>query len=138
MIDDDRLLRYATAIATEELDYLFGEMGGHQLPSDDHPRWTAWKRTATVVIQLADTEHPPPPGSTVKKLPEHILRLIVPRPYLSTACQTAGALRTAQVRHPEHLHELQMWEARMHEECRLNNKFTDKPCSCPCNHPKKP
>lgn len=79
---------------------------------------------------------PPPPGSTEEKLPAHILAMIVPRPYISTACETGHALASAVVRWPEHEQELRSWEKRMHERCRLNNKFTDKPCSCSCGHPR--
>lgn len=74
---------------------------------------------------------PPPPGSTRKQLPAEILALIVPRPYVSTACETAQALESAMVRHPDHEVELSMWRVRMHQECRLNNKFTGKLCACP-------
>lgn len=129
---DERLLRYATAIAREEMNHLFGS--AYQLPPGTHPRWTRWKQTAAVVIQLADREHPPPPGSTMKKLPAHILALIVLRPYVSTACETAQALESAMIRHPDFIDELRMYRDLMHDYCRLNQKFTDVECRCPHQH----
>lgn len=133
MSNDERLMRYARAIARDELDYLFGSE--YQLPPVTHPRWTRWKQTATVVMKLADREHPPPPGSTMRKLPAHILALIVLRPYVSTACEMAQALESAMVRHPDFVDELRMYRDLMHDYCRLNNKFSDVPCACP--HPHK-
>jgi len=84
---------------------------------------------------LGDTGYtPPPPGSTEKQLPDHILELIVRRYYLSTACETAEALERAIVRYRDHEAELMMWRDRMHAECRLNNKFTGVLCDCECHH----
>jgi hypothetical protein len=77
---------------------------------------------------------PPPPGSTAKKLPDHILALIVPRPYISTACDTAESVEQAMVRYPEYAKELGLFRNWLHqEECRLNHKFTDVPCRCVCH-----
>lgn len=131
MTDDQRLMRYATAIARDELDYLCGPE--YPLPGEGHPYWTRWKETAAVVIKLADTEHPPPPGSTAEQIPEHLLALIVRRPYVSTACETGRALQSAMIRHPEYHAELDLWLNRMHDRCRLNNKFTGVLCGCGCH-----
>lgn len=131
MIDEERLMRYAKAIGRSDLDYILPDYPDHPLPDADHGIWESWKRTAAVVIELADTEYPPPPGSTEEKLPEHLLALIVLRPYISTACQMADSLEWAIIRYPEHRTELELWRDRMHERCRLNNKFSDVPCGCP-------
>lgn len=129
-MNDERLMRYATAIGRSEFDMLFGP--AYPLPGEDNELWwKVWKSTAAVVIQLADREHPPPPGSTRKKLPPHILALIVLRPYVSTACEMARALDSATVRHPDDAEELRLWRDIMYGECRLNNKFSDVPCSSP-------
>lgn len=130
MQDDARLMRYATAIARDDLDYLIGSE--YPLPAADHDFWRSWKRTAAVVLKLADQDQPPPPpGDTREQMPEHILALIVRRPYISTACETARALSTALVRHPEYKTELELWQKHMHARCRLNNKFTGVLCTCP-------
>lgn len=129
MTDDQRLMRYARIIGRCEFDDLFGP--DYPLPDVGHELWKTWKRTATVVIKVADQEHPPPPGSTEEQLPAHILLLTVPRPYLSTACETAHALESAMVRHSENHPELELWRDRMHSRCRLNNKFTGLLCACP-------
>lgn len=129
---EERLMRYATAIGRCDLDYILGpDHPDHPLPDSNHSIWENWKRTAGVVIRLADNEHPPPPGSTEERLPEHILGLVVLRSYLSTACQMAHALQSAITRHPEHKTELELWRDRMHSRCRLNNKFSDVSCACP-------
>lgn len=133
MSSDERLMRYATAIARDDVDHLLGP--GYPLPDVGHEYWRRWKQTAAVVIKVADRERPPPPGSTVKQLPDHILALIVPRPYTSTACETARALTSAKVRHPDFAEELQMWSDIKHGQCRLNNKHSGVLCSCPCAHP---
>lgn len=131
-ISEERLMRYARAIARDELDYLCG--AEYPLPPVSHPYWARWKETAAVVIKVADREHPPPPGSTMRKLPAHILALIVLRPYVSTACEMAQALESAMVRHPDFVDELRMYRDLMHDYCRLNNKFSDVPCACPHPH----
>lgn len=130
-VDEDRLMRYARAFARKDLDYTIGPQ--YPLPSEDHEFWRIWRRTAYLAIQIADAEHPPPPGSTLKKLPDDILALIVKVPYVSTACQTARALQGATVRHPDRVEELARWRDIKHGECRLNNKHTDKQCSCGCH-----
>jgi hypothetical protein len=133
MISEQRLMRYATAIAHDDFNYVFGDDHKYPLPDASHPNWVGWKRTAEVVIKIADTEHPPPPGSTEEQLPDHILGMIVPRPYFSTACETARALQSAAVRHPDHVDELSSWKKKMHDRCRLNNKFTGVLCACNCH-----
>lgn len=135
MISEERLTKYATAIARDELDYLCGPE--YPLPEADHPYWERWRETAAVVIRIADREHPPPPGSTRKRLPDHILALIVMRSYLSTACEMAAALQSAITRHPEYKTELELWRDVMHAECRENNKFSDVPCAC-VHHQEQP
>lgn len=126
---DERLMRYATAIARDELDYLLGPE--HPLPTADHECWRRWRQTAAVAIRVADREHPPPPGSTVEQLPDDILALIVLRPYVSTACEMARALASAAIRHPDRAGDLRMWRNRMYEYCRQNNKFSGVLCSSP-------
>lgn len=129
MITDERLMRYATAIARDELDYLVGPE--YPLPDTDHEYWRRWKKTAAVVIEVADRENPPPPGSTQEQLPADILALIVLRPYISTACEMARALESATIRHPHRAQELRWWRDRMYAYCRLNNKFSGVLCSSP-------
>lgn len=139
MIDEERLMRYATAIAADDMDNLFG--GERPLPALDHPHWNTWKRTAAVAIRVADEENPmeadtyvpPPPGSTRKQLPDDVLALIVIRPYISTACETARALQSALIRHPDQVKKLALWRDRMHDECRINHKFQGNLCKCSCH-----
>lgn len=76
-----------------------------------------------------------PPGSTVEQLPAEVLARLELGDYLSTACETAfavdracGRARSADVRA-----ELGEWVFRLHDRCRLNHKFTDQPCVCPCH-----
>lgn len=83
--------------------------------------------------QLLD-EDVPPPGNTRKQLPDHVLTMLAPRVYLSTACEMAVACMRAIVRHPEHTDELEFWAKWLHEEqCRLNNKYSGALCVCPCH-----
>jgi len=74
-----------------------------------------------------------PPGSTREQLPGDILELLAHRTYLSTACETARLLDGAIIRNPERA-DLPGHRDRLHQRCRLNQKFTGQPCSCPC-HP---
>ena len=131
MIDEQRLQRYAEAIARVELDRMIGP--DQPLPAPDHSYWDVWKTGAAAVITLADEEHPPPPNSTVKQLPDSILDLIIKVPYLSTACDVARRLQSAIVRHPDHAGELADWRDIKHSECRQNNKHTGMTCSCGCH-----
>lgn len=71
-----------------------------------------------------------PPGSTAEQLPADVLALIDPPPYLSTACGTAQALEEAVAEHPQRAGGLREWARRMHDRCRINQKFTGKLCSC--------
>ncbi|WP_445520498.1 hypothetical protein [Streptomyces sp. NEAU-174] len=73
---------------------------------------------------------PPPPGSTAEQLPDDILALIDPPPYLSTACETAQLLEQAVAEHPDRSAGLAEWARRMHDRCRINNKYTGKLCAC--------
>lgn len=73
---------------------------------------------------------PPPPGSTEEQLPDDVLALIDPPPYLSTACETAQLLEQAVAEHPDRQAGLREWARRMHQRCRTNNKFTGKLCTC--------
>jgi len=131
-VTEERLMRYATVLARDDIDHMLGPQ--FPLPDADHGFWERWKSAAAAVIALADREHPPPPGSTMRKLPAHILALIVLRPYVSTACEMAQALESAMVRHPDFADELRMYRDLMHDYCRLNNKFSDVPCACPHPH----
>ena len=74
-----------------------------------------------------------PPGSTREQLPDDVLALLSRRTYLSTACETARLVSGAIIRRPERT-DLPGHRDRLHQRCRLNNKFTGQPCSCPC-HP---
>lgn len=76
---------------------------------------------------------PPPPGDTREQLPAHVLALIDVPPYLSTACETAGALETAACVHRAQADELAVWQERLHARCRINNKFTGQLCGCGCH-----
>lgn len=71
-----------------------------------------------------------PPGSTAEQLPADVLELIDPAPYLSTACGTAQALEEAAAEHPDRSAGLLEWAGRLHQRCRINNKFTGKLCAC--------
>ncbi|MGW7688882.1 hypothetical protein ACWGMA_08300 [Streptomyces asiaticus] len=73
---------------------------------------------------------PPSPGSTGEQLPDDILALIDPAPYLSTACETAQLLEQAVAEHPDRSAGLGEWARRMHDRCRINHKFTGKLCAC--------
>lgn len=87
-----------------------------------------------VLSQLLDDDVPPP-GSTRKQLPDHILAMLTTRIYLSTACEMAMACTMAIVRYPEKEDELTFWSKWLHtEQCRLNNKYSGQPCTCPCGH----
>jgi hypothetical protein len=102
--------------------------------------------TTNVIMQLiADTEQPewtpPPPGSTREQLPDHILNIVRPDlpDYLSTACQTADVVACAAcyprsgTPRPQY-DELREHAERLHNRCRLNQKFTGQLCVCGC-HP---
>lgn len=73
---------------------------------------------------------PPPPGSTAEQLPDDGLTLIDPPPYLSTACETAQLLEQVTAEHPDRQAGLGEWARRMHDRCRINQKFTGQLCSC--------
>ncbi|MFE9064874.1 hypothetical protein [Streptomyces violaceusniger] len=73
---------------------------------------------------------PPPPGSTEEQLPDDVLALIDPPPYLSTACGTAQLLEQAVVEHPDRQAGLGEWARRMHSRCRINNKYIGRLCTC--------
>ena len=71
---------------------------------------------------------PPPPGDRREQLPDEVLAAIRPGPYLSTACHAAFLCETT-----EPSEALAGWPERLHARCRLNNKFTGKPCVCSCH-----
>ncbi|MGW0780369.1 hypothetical protein [Streptomyces sp. NPDC002913] len=73
-----------------------------------------------------------PPGSTREQLPADVLDLLAHRTYLSTACETARLIDGAIIREPGR-DDLPGHRDRLHQRCRLNNKFTGEPCSCPCH-----
>lgn len=54
MSNEDRLMRYAKAIAQDDLDVTLGP--GHELPDADHAFWNLWRRTATLAMNIADQE----------------------------------------------------------------------------------
>ena len=70
---------------------------------------------------------PPPPGDRREQLPDEVLAAIRPGPYLSTACHAAFLVETT-----EPTEALIGWPERLHARCRLQNKFTGKPCVCSC------
>lgn len=78
---------------------------------------------------------PPPPGDRREQLPDHLLDLIrgsIPD-YTSTACVTAYTLAVAvHWSHPQRA-ELGQWAERMHQRCRINQKFTGQICQCFCH-----
>lgn len=76
------------------------------------------------------------PGSTVEQLPDHLRALVElhTSSYLSTACEAGGALGSLGLaRQVPETADLPEWEARMHQRCRLNHKFTGAPCVCRCH-----
>jgi hypothetical protein len=77
---------------------------------------------------------PPPPGDTREQLPDHLLAHLNPlSDYLSTACQAAEGL-ACDLDQP-HASERNDWAERLHQRCRLNNKFTGQRCICDCHRP---
>lgn len=89
----------------------------------------------TATAERAPAWTPPPPGSTAEQLPDDLLALIrggLPD-YTSTACVTADALAVAvHWSHPR-LEELREHAERLHNRCRLNQKFTGQLCACGCH-----
>ena len=83
---------------------------------------------------------PPPPGDRREQLPDAMLALIRDRmpDYLSTACQTADTLACAAcypgsgVPRPQY-DEIREHAERLHERCRINQKFTGQLCACGCH-----
>lgn len=75
---------------------------------------------------------PPPPGDRREQLPDDVIALLVPRGYLSTACETARRLDVAIIRNPNRA-DLPPWRDRMHQRCRLNHKYTGAACRCRCH-----
>lgn len=74
-----------------------------------------------------------PSGSTREQLPTDILAAITVPPYLSTACQTAGACETAAGTHRTERPWLAAHAEELHDRCRLNHKFTGQLCTCSCH-----
>ncbi|GGX49090.1 hypothetical protein [Streptomyces noursei] len=68
-----------------------------------------------------------PPGSTSELLPAEILAAIDVPLYLSTACDTAARVESADVP------DAAGWARRLHQRCRLNNKYTGADCICTCH-----
>jgi hypothetical protein len=75
---------------------------------------------------------PPPPGDRREQLPDAILALIDIPSYTSTACEAAKLLER-QMPHALRRVELGDHADRLHSRCRLQNKFTGKPCVCRCH-----
>lgn len=73
------------------------------------------------------------PGSTAEQLPDHILALLPPAEYTSTACDTAARLETvaADGVREELRGEVAYWVRWLYERCRLNHKFTGELCASP-------
>lgn len=76
---------------------------------------------------------PPPPGDRREQLPDHLLALIDIPAYLSTACEAADLLARQMPKHKQQRVELGDHADRLHARCRLQNKFTGKPCVCGCH-----
>jgi hypothetical protein len=85
----------------------------------DQPEPAAWK--------------PPPPGDRREQLPDHLLALLDIPPYTSTACEAASLLAWQMPKLKHRRAELGDHADRLHSRCRLQNKFTGQPCSCPCH-----
>lgn len=83
---------------------------------------------------------PPPPGDKREQLPDAMLDLIRDQmpDYLSTACQTADTLACAAcypgsgVPRPQY-DEIREHAERLHQRCRINQKFTGQLCVCGCH-----
>jgi hypothetical protein len=78
-----------------------------------------------------------PPGGTGEQLPADILAAINLPVYVSTACETAlrledAAVTAAREDRDGEVDRFMEWAERLHERCRLNHKFTGRPCAC--NH----
>ncbi|MBI0296315.1 hypothetical protein JBE04_18050 [Streptomyces sp. PRKS01-29] len=112
------------ARAIHRYDYEHG-LSGNDMPSEHHRG-----EAEAVLGAIQDRFVPPSPGSTEEQLPDDVLALIDPPPYLSTACEAAGLLEQAMAEHPERQAGLGEWARRMHQRCRQNNKFTGQLCSC--------
>lgn len=98
---------------------------------EDFERWCALRD------QIKEAQRlwlPPPPGDTREQLPEHILAMLAPLTYLSTACEVAQMCELAIGRYPEAEAELIHWATWLHKRrCRENNKYSGKLCVCPCH-----
>jgi hypothetical protein len=107
---------------------------------------TEWQRgyraCANRVLYELDTAPqvewtPPPPGDTREQLPDHILELIRPylKDYQSSACETAYAIAQRLYAPSSHTDEedaeLRLWQGRMQERCRENQKYTGQLCVHP-------
>lgn len=77
---------------------------------------------------------PPPPGDRREQLPAPLLALINIPDYLSTACEAATLLAQQMPQHTLRRIELGEHSDRLHDRCRLQNKFTGVRCRCDC-HP---
>lgn len=92
--------------------------------------WLEGPKCSRQLGQIAPTVNPP--GSTREQLPADVLALLTPRTYLSTACETARLLDGAIIRNPGR-GDLPGLRDRMHQRCRLGQKFTGAACTCPCH-----
>lgn len=80
---------------------------------------------------------PPPPGDRREQLPDEILALVQLPGYVSTACETAlllkdAAITAAREDRDADVDRLMEWADRLHQRCRLQQKFTG--VGCQCNH----
>jgi hypothetical protein len=130
---DERLMRYARAIAQDDIDNSLGP--GNELPDLDNDLWDVWRQRAVVVMRIADEEYQTPaPGDNRAKLPDHILAMLPHQDYDSTACESARRVHAAIDRQPDHIEELLGWSAHLHKWCRLNHKFEGTRCVCACHN----
>lgn len=108
---------------------------------DCQPEWQNRPTRTTTLPSIDDYEEPemtdnhvsPPPGSTREQLAGDLLAVIILPPYLSTACQTAGALAGAAVGQARLADRLVEESGRLHSRCRLNHKFSGQICVCGCH-----
>ncbi|HEY3481855.1 MAG TPA: hypothetical protein VGL02_23400 [Streptomyces sp.] len=112
-----------------------------QAAEDCQPEWQP-RPTRTTTLpsiddyqepEMTDDHVPPPPGSAREQLASDLLAVINLPPYLSTACQTAGALAGAAVGQPRLADRFVEESGRLHSRCRLNHKFTGQLCVCGCH-----
>lgn len=111
-----------------------------QIAEQAHTLQTIVNRVREAVATDEPAWTPPPPGDRREQLPDSMLDLIRDRmpDYLSTACQTADTLACAAchpgagVPRPQY-DEIREHAERLHNRCRINQKFTGQLCACGCH-----